>query len=425
MHKSSKNDCGCNEKPKHKHGHKHKKDKNKCKCCGDIVKSTLLSLITYMGSSGNTFPSLDAIVTIIFKTGKSETFTLSVEDNPMQIIDDSIQIFDNPTLTICMICLDSIAFINIEPYPLLRIHNDLTRIPSMAADNIDNTNNCSKCDCSKTMYNFINDQVLISKDLTLPNIDKIEINGIPVPNLDDWLSSNILVNNEKTIILLDPKTGDFNILFPCNIYEICIEDPPPPPPPPPIGCSFRTYTQGGWASPPSGNNAGMILQDNFTTVFPTGFLIGLNTRGLQFNASTNVQGFFPQNGPSSGLPTSLNTTLNVVNANSLNSYSPSRSVLWSQVVALTINVAFSNNGTISGFNSGFGNMIITTLTGTPTISQFLAAVNSAIANPTVTPNVYGLTSFGAINDMIKNLNESFDNGEQNPWVNDNLDCNNQ
>lgn len=56
---------------------------------------------------------------------------------------------------------------------------------------------------------------------------------------------------------------------------------------------FTTYTQGGWGSPPSGNNPGKILQNGFPTVYPLGVSIGKNPNFyVLFQTSNNVMNFF-------------------------------------------------------------------------------------------------------------------------------------
>ena len=56
---------------------------------------------------------------------------------------------------------------------------------------------------------------------------------------------------------------------------------------------FTTYTQGGWGSTPNGNNPGMYLQNNFSSVFPNGLTIGCNNK-IKLTSSMAVKSFLPQ-----------------------------------------------------------------------------------------------------------------------------------
>jgi len=79
--------------------------------------------------------------------------------------------------------------------------------------------------------------------------------------------------------------------------------------------------------------------------------------------------------------------------------------LGGQVLALALNVGFSNAGDIT---PGFGGLKLcgtgTSLDG-DTISQILAAANTALGGGSV-PSGFTLST---LNDLINNLNLSFDN----------------
>jgi hypothetical protein len=44
--------------------------------------------------------------------------------------------------------------------------------------------------------------------------------------------------------------------------------------PPPNEITYCTYTKGGWASPPNGNNPGALLDSSYLTTYPNGVAIG-------------------------------------------------------------------------------------------------------------------------------------------------------
>ncbi|MBL4623835.1 MAG: hypothetical protein JKY42_01645 [Flavobacteriales bacterium] len=103
---------------------------------------------------------------------------------------------------------------------------------------------------------------------------------------------------------------------------------------------FRTQTQGGWGSTPSGNNPGNYLHTNFSSAFPWGITIGCNFT-ITLSSATAVTDFVPQGGS----PVSI--TQNYTDPTT------SISVFAGQITALTLSVefdqydpSFSNSSTL-------------------------------------------------------------------------------
>ena len=242
-----KNNCKCKED---------KCKEDKCKdCCESIIKQILTSLIFFLKGQNNKIV-IDANIILIFKNGTTEKFD-SNQKITLELINNSIKISSEGKM--CLICIESIAYISIQPF------KDLILSKSFIYDEL----NCESS-CSSNMSNFI-------KEILKSNL-KFEINGVIV-NLDDEYCTLI---HDSSVILLLRNNGTIDIFFPCNIYQVCtLTDPPPPP----LTCTFRTVTQGGWGSPPNGNNPGGILANNFPN---TGFIIGNNTRSIKFSTQPSV-----------------------------------------------------------------------------------------------------------------------------------------
>ncbi|MFM9051136.1 MAG: SprB repeat-containing protein [Bacteroidota bacterium] len=64
---------------------------------------------------------------------------------------------------------------------------------------------------------------------------------------------------------------------------------------------YKTYTQGGWSSTPTGTNPGVYLNNRFAAAFPSGLTIGC-TRMLKLTSPTAIRNFLPSNGTPSQLP---------------------------------------------------------------------------------------------------------------------------
>ena len=169
---------------------------------------------------------------------------------------------------------------------------------------------------------------------------------------------------------------------------------------------YCSYSQGGYQG---GGVPGQFFVANFITAFPTGLTIGINDgAGPRHHALWNatelgrsqLQTFIGGGGPSVAL------TADVVDASSV-----SGGALAKQTAALSLNVGFSG---ISPIPAGFGGLVLTGTGGSldgQTISQILAAANSALGGNGL-PSGY---SFGDLNTLIENLNLSFHNCLLSAW----------
>lgn len=190
------------------------------------------------------------------------------------------------------------------------------------------------------------------------------------------------------------------------------------------GCDndgFTTYTQGGWGSVPRGNNPGAFLADNFDRVYPGGSVrIGRSAPGLHYAEWTSalaVQNFLPAGGPRAVLVSNL-----------VNPTSTSAGVLAGQVLALTLNVDFSETGvTMLGLTRTLSSTKITTtsvssvlgatlgelavLFNGMTVGQVLSLCNDAISGMPLPAGI----SLSDLNEVATALNEAFDNGNAGPF----------
>jgi hypothetical protein len=192
----------------------------------------------------------------------------------------------------------------------------------------------------------------------------------PGPTAQPFSMTNVLV------VALDPNSS-----FDTDFLLVASQTAPPQF----DGC---TVTQGGWGAPAHGNNPGAFLNANFATGFPMGATIGGSPSSLLFTSPVAVRNFLPQGGP----PSFLNASATNPTART------SAGVFAGQVLALELNVVLHKFGslTLSG-------------TGTPfdgsTVGAVLAAANLALAGG---PLPAGFASYSQLNDLIDNLNSSFD-----------------
>jgi len=159
---------------------------------------------------------------------------------------------------------------------------------------------------------------------------------------------------------------------------------------------FTTYTQGGWGSKPSGNNPGKLLETNFSKLSGCGLTIGGRST-LKFTSASAVDTFLPAGG-----------TAGTLSCSATNPTTSKGGVLAGQVLALQINLAFSNAGITqkglgalklqSGAFSGY------------TASSFAALANKVLGGDSCLPR--GATLSDVV-DAATKINENFDNGTVN------------
>ena len=103
-------------------------------------------------------------------------------------------------------------------------------------------------------------------------------------------------------------------------------DDPPPPSGDCVG-EFHTISQGGWGSPPNGNNPGVYLHAHFADAFPDGLTIGCDYT-VHFDSAQNVTDYLPGgSGPAVLDQDYVNPTEKI-------------SILVAQVTAMALNVGF-------------------------------------------------------------------------------------
>lgn len=161
---------------------------------------------------------------------------------------------------------------------------------------------------------------------------------------------------------------------------------------------FRTQTQGGWGSTPSGNNPGTYLANNFATCFPNGITVGCSTTGrtLKLTSAQAVDAFLP----SSGVPTAL--TQNWTNPGSL-----LNNTLAGQVVALTISVTLDQ--CIASYSSSSSSLACLVITSGPLVGKTVQEALT-IGNQILGGCYTGTLTASQINAILTSINESYVNG---------------
>jgi hypothetical protein len=159
------------------------------------------------------------------------------------------------------------------------------------------------------------------------------------------------------------------------------------------GGSYRTQTQGGWGSNPSGDNPGALLAANFTTVFSAGYVQVGGTHTLRFTGAAKVAKFLPAGGKAGKLTSSA--------------VDPTKSkggVFAGQVLALQISVAFSNAGVTRW---GLASLQVQSgkLAGY-TVAQVLALANSVLGGGALPSGL----SLSDLNEVVDRINNNFVDG---------------
>ena len=194
--------------------------------------------------------------------------------------------------------------------------------------------------------------------------------------------------------------SDFHFTF-----TTCPENKPP---------SFCSYTKGGYA----GSGApGQFFDAHFSDTFDNDLTIGINDfGGPQHHARWTAVDPGPGNlklyltSPALG-PSGAFTT------DSVNPTATNNGQLPEQTAALTLNIGFSG---VASDPPGFGDLKLkntgTSLDGS-TVNDILAFANNALAGN-------GLPSgftFSTLNDLIDNINQSWDDCNQSDWAKDHLE----
>lgn len=158
---------------------------------------------------------------------------------------------------------------------------------------------------------------------------------------------------------------------------------------------YRTQTQGGWGSTPSGNNPGSYLHAHFAAAFPNGLEIGCNNK-LRLTTAQAVTDFLPSGSSASALPSGTLT----------NPGSGYNNVLAGQLVAATLSITFDAYDTDFGSNAS---LLRDARIGSGTfqgwsVQQVIAEANRKIGGCT---SAY---SFSDLNAALSRINENFVDG---------------
>ncbi len=188
----------------------------------------------------------------------------------------------------------------------------------------------------------------------------------------------------------------------------------------PKPAGFTSYTHGAYEAPPNGHSPAQLLAGSFDTYFPYGLLIGTQPQYYaKWTSQTQLQQFKGGGGS------------HPFNQNLVNPTATAGGTLAQQVAALTINVVLGQAGVFSPY-PGIGNLMYINPDDTNdalngyTVSQILGVANTALGTG-VYPAGYGTTNYNAhtgvttidlsaLNTLITNLNESWDNGAQSAWA---------
>lgn len=180
----------------------------------------------------------------------------------------------------------------------------------------------------------------------------------------------------------------------------CVEQPP---------SDLATFTQGGWGSEPEGKNPGSLLHANFGNVYPNGLYIGGNFK-LTFTTAQAITNFLPQGGKSSTLA-----------GNAQNPTTSAAGVFAGQVLALKLNVDFSNAGVTSP-GLGSQNIISSPKDGLPNpgaLAGYTVAEVLAIANSVLGGNLGALPGgmkISQLNDIVDAINNNYHSGIDNGFL---------
>jgi hypothetical protein len=172
---------------------------------------------------------------------------------------------------------------------------------------------------------------------------------------------------------------------------------------------FTTYSQGAWGSRPWGGNPGRFLADNFASVYGAGGVTIGGAKSLKFTSASAINGFLPAGGKAAALPSNAP-------ALAVNSTSSKAGVLAGHVLALQLNVDFSDSGET---RPGLRNQKIDRgklRNKNVTVGQLLAFANTVLGGTTSgLGNVLGTgvsLTVSELSDIIEKVNENYDNGKK-------------
>jgi hypothetical protein len=158
------------------------------------------------------------------------------------------------------------------------------------------------------------------------------------------------------------------------------------------GCeTFCTATQGGWGQDANGNNIGSLRDTYFSTVFPSGLVVG-GAKTITLTSAAAVNAYLPAGG-----------TPKKLTKNHSNPTKTESGVFGGQVTALKLNVAFSNAG-VGGWQPSLSSAVVTVgpsaIVGM-TVTQVLALAESVLGGGSLPSGV----SISDLNSVVSRINE--------------------
>jgi hypothetical protein len=161
---------------------------------------------------------------------------------------------------------------------------------------------------------------------------------------------------------------------------------------------FRTQSQGGWGSPPRGDNPGAYLEANFSLVWPAGLQIGSSTGWTAFFASSaDVRRFLPAGGPPDAF-----------DQNHSNPKSTEAGNLAGQVLALALSLGFDEYDPDFSANSRSLSTAVVNGQDSPCAGLSVREVFD-IANAILSGHSESFSP-ALINDCVTEINEKFIDG---------------
>jgi hypothetical protein len=184
------------------------------------------------------------------------------------------------------------------------------------------------------------------------------------------------------------------------------------------GCGWKdgdviTFNQANWSDPTGSGSS--ILTADYNSVYSATFGVvevgipGATGFSMQFSTSTFVLAYLPAVG-----------TIGALNADLSNPTSSSSGAFGGDVLALRLNIDFSDAGFTKGTAGvAFGDLTLCNFTTLPdldgqTVRQFIGLVNNLLGGGT------GTDSIASLDPVTANLNDSFNGGAASTFAQDHL-----
>ncbi len=218
----------------------------------------------------------------------------------------------------------------------------------------------------------------IETKITIPSyLTKLQI-SFPESSGLDAVTVSLTGNN----LFYDLTRGQKSIAIPCDLT------------------GFLTYSQGGWGSPAHGNNPGAVRDAYFSSVFPTGLVVGDPSNfTIHFSSASAIQSFLPAGGPDNPLTQNLTDP---ANSNGIGNWA-------GQIVAAEMNVGYDEAGYLgNGFTDLKDLKYISGPFAGMTIENFLIIANTALGGGSTSGYSYNQIGYAA-----EQINLAFDGYDHN------------